>query len=69
MARDFDSNIDTTVTPEDNPESKWLAWAIWSGISLVMVLFAVLVAGFDSGLLLGWAVGIIVAAMLMVFGR
>jgi hypothetical protein len=34
-----------------------------------MVLLAVFVARFDTGLLLGWAVGIIVSATLMVFGR
>ena len=34
-----------------------------------MMLLAVFVAGADTGLLPGWAAGIIVAAMLMVFGR
>ena len=68
MDRDLDTNIGSHIEP-DTPESRWAAWAIWSGISLLLVLFAVLVAGFDTGLLLGWAVGIIVAAMLMVFGR
>jgi hypothetical protein len=69
MDGDFDTNIGTTIEPGDTPEARWTAWAIWSAISLVIVLFAVLVAGFDAALLLGWAVGIIVAAMLMVFGR
>jgi|HubBroStandDraft_3_1064219.scaffolds.fasta_scaffold2494192_1 hypothetical protein len=69
MDRDLDTHIGTTIDRTDNPESKWVAWAIWSGISLVMALLAVLVAGMDSGLLLGWAVGIIIAAMLMVFRR
>ena len=67
MDRDLDTQIGTTIG--NNPESKWIAWAIWSGISLVLALFAVLVAGLDTGLLLGWAVGIIIAAMLMVFRR
>jgi len=57
------------IQPEDSPESKWFAWGIWAGISLVAVLIAVLVFGFDSGLLLGWVVGIIITAMLMVFRR
>jgi len=69
MDRDFDSNIDTSVRTEDTPETKWVAWAIWSSISLVVVLFGVLVAGIDSGLLLGWVVGIIIAAVLIVFRR
>ncbi len=53
----------------DTPEARWTAWAIWSAIILVMVLFFVFAAGLDTGLLLGWAVGVIVAAMLMVLGR
>ena len=57
------------IEPADTPEAKWIAWAIWSVISLAMVLLGVLGAGFDTGLLLGWAVGIIVAAMIMVFSR
>ena len=68
----MDRNLNTDVgapVAEDNPEAKWIAWGIWSGITLVMVLLAVLVAGFDAALLLGWAVGIIIAAMLMVFRR
>jgi hypothetical protein len=69
MDRDLDTHIGTTIDRGSNPESKWVAWGIWSGISLVMALLAVLVAGLDSGLLLGWAVGIIIAAMLMVFRR
>jgi hypothetical protein len=53
----------------DTPETRWTAWAIWSAVTLVMALLAVLGAGFDTGLLLGWAAGIIVAAILMVLGR
>jgi hypothetical protein len=68
----MDSELDTDVgtrIDRDTPEARWLAWGIWSGISLLMVSLGVFVAGFDTGLLLGWLVGIIVAAMLMVFGR
>lgn len=68
MDRDFNPNVGAPADT-DPPEAKWIAWGIWSGISLVIVLLAVLVAGFDTGLLLGWAVGIIIAAMLMVFRR
>jgi hypothetical protein len=69
MARDFDTTIGTSTGPADTPESKWTAWAIWSAISLAAVLFIVFVGGFNPGLLLGWAVGIIIAAMLVVFRR
>jgi hypothetical protein len=57
------------VEAADTPEARWTAWAAWAAISLFMVLFAVFIVGADYGLLLGWLVGIIVAAMLMVFGR
>jgi hypothetical protein len=69
MERELDSYAPPIDEPVDTPEARWTAWALWSAISLGMVLFAVLVVGADAGLLLGWVVGIIVAAMLMVFGR
>jgi hypothetical protein len=74
MDSETDTNSGSIIGPSDqppmdSPEARWLAWALWSGISLVMAVFAVFVAGADTGLLLGWAVGVIVAAMLMVFGR
>ena len=59
----------TVVEPTPSPDDKWTAWALWSAITLVCALFAVFIAGADSGLLLGWVVGVIVAAMLMVFSR
>ena len=70
----MDSESDTLFAPEieplvDPPEARWIAWGMWSVISLIMVMLGVFGAGFDAGLLLGWAVGIIVAAMLIVFGR
>jgi hypothetical protein len=57
------------VEPTTSPDAKWTVWALWSVITLVVALFAVFVAGADTGLLLGWVVGVIVAAMLMVFSR
>jgi hypothetical protein len=69
MGRDFNSNIGTPADPGDTPESRWTAWAVWSAISLAAVLFIVFVGGFNTGLLLGWVVGIIIAAMLVVFRR
>jgi hypothetical protein len=69
MESNLDSDFGTTIEHVDSPEAKWTAWAIWSAISLVVVLLAVFAAGFDTGLLLGWVVGIIVAAMLIVFGK
>jgi 4-hydroxybenzoate polyprenyltransferase len=69
MDRNFDSNMGAPPAPIESPESKWIAWALWSGVSLAAVLFIVFAGGFNPGLLLGWAVGIIIAAMLMVFRR
>jgi hypothetical protein len=69
MGRDFNSDIGVPTESGDTPESRWTAWAIWSAISLVAVLFVVFVGGFNTGLLLGWAVGIIIAAILVVFRR
>jgi hypothetical protein len=69
MERDLDTQFVTTIPAADSPDSKWIAWAVWSGLSLILVLLAVFGAGFDTGLLLGWAVGTIIAAMLMVFRR
>jgi hypothetical protein len=69
MDRNFDRYGGGNVQAEDSPDSKWLIWGIWAGLSLVAVLIAVLVFGFNSGLLLGWVVGIIITAMLMVFRR
>jgi hypothetical protein len=69
MDRDFDRFTSTATQPEDDPETKWVAWGVWSGLSLVAVLLAIFVGGFDPGLLLGWVVGIIIAAVLMVFRR
>jgi hypothetical protein len=70
METELETTYDQPVDePVDSPEARWKAWAAWSAISLVMALFAVLVMRADTGLLLGWIVGVIVAAMLMVFGR
>jgi hypothetical protein len=69
MDREPGSHIGTTIDAGNSPEGKWIIWAIWSGISLAAVLFAVLVLGVDTGLLLGWAVGIIIPAAKMVFRR
>jgi|HubBroStandDraft_5_1064220.scaffolds.fasta_scaffold563524_2 hypothetical protein len=69
MGKNFDSNIATSTTPDASPESKWVAWAMWSSISLAAVLFVVFAGGFNTGLLLGWVVGIIIAAMMVVFRR
>jgi hypothetical protein len=69
----MDTELDLPVDPPQeatyDPDSKWIAWALWSGIGMVMALFGVFCLGVDSGLLLGWAVGVIVAATLTLFGR
>ena len=69
MAREFDPNMGSTVEPQENPEARWIAWAVWSGLALIATLVAVLFGGMNSVLLLGWAFGIIVSAMLMLFSR
>lgn len=69
MDGDLETNFGTSMRPAAAADSKWLIWALWSGISLVIVLLAVFVAGFDTSLLLGWVVGIIIPAMLLVFRR
>jgi hypothetical protein len=68
MDRDLNRNIDTTYIAR-YPDGKWITWALWSSISLVAALVAVLIAGIDPGLLLGWAAAIIIGGMLMVFRR
>ena len=68
MARNLDTNIETPAQA-NNPEAKWIVWGIWSGLALVVVLLAVIFAGLDPGLLLAWALGVIITAMLMVFRR
>ena len=68
MDRDPNTNIGTTYNGR-NPDGKWITWALWSSMSLVAALVAVLVAGVDPGLLLGWAAAIIIGGMLMVFRR
>ena len=69
MDRDIDTNIGASIGHSDSPDSKWIAWAIWSSASLALALLAVFFAGIDPGLLLGWIVGVIISAMLMVFRR
>ena len=70
MDTGLDTNLDAPPAAAGmNPDIKWVLWGVWAGLSLLAVLLAVLVGGFDPALLLGWAVGIIVAAMLIVFAR
>ena len=61
--------LDSVPEPVPNPDIKWIIWGVWSALTLAAVLFAVLIAEFDTALLLGWAVASIVAAMMMVFWR
>ncbi len=52
-----------------NATMRWVWWAVGAVISFVVV--AVAVFGFETNpaLLFGWAVGMIVGAMLLVFKR
>ena len=63
---DTDYGTDATVAePYVNPEKQWMAWGIYALISLI-VAFTAVIAGFDRGLLLGWAAGLMGAAILLV---
>jgi hypothetical protein len=47
--------------------SAWVWWGVGAGISLLCVVAAVFLAGMHAALLLGWAVGMVIAAALMLF--
>ncbi|MGE0419844.1 MAG: hypothetical protein AB7O80_23820 [Acetobacteraceae bacterium] len=47
----------------------WIRWTIVALLSLIVVLLAVFWAGLNSALLLGWALGMILAATLNLFRR
>lgn len=48
---------------------RWVWWAVAAVISFVAVVAAVFVAHMHGALLLGWAIGMIVAATIMLFKR
>ena len=64
-----DTHAEVTPGFDDNPDKKWIVWTVWAFLSLALVIAAVVFIEVDRGLLLGWAVGIMVAALLMVFGK
>jgi len=47
----------------------WVWWAVGAVISFVAVAGAVFMAGMNPALLFGWAVGMIIAALLLIFRR
>jgi hypothetical protein len=47
----------------------WIRWATGATLTLIAALVAVFWGGFHSALLLGWAVGMILAATLILFRR
>ena len=49
--------------------TRWVVWAICAVVTFAAVAAAVFVGEMNSGLLLGWAVGMIISAMLVLFGR
>lgn len=66
--------MDTRTEPEfttlrEDPASRWLAWLRWSCAALLLAAIAVLGFGADPGLLLGWACGSMIAAVLLVVRR
>ncbi len=48
---------------------RWVWWAVGAGISFVAVAVAVFALNMHGALLLGWAIGMIIAAVLMLFKR
>ncbi len=69
MDTEFETPLPQGLTRPDNPDRKWIFWAIYAMGSLILALTAIVVLQIDSGILLGWAVGVIVAATLTIFGR
>lgn len=69
METELSLNLETPAVAPENSDARWVAWGLWSFISLAMVLFAIFALGIDTGLLLGWVVGTIVAATITLFGR
>lgn len=69
MDTEFETPLPRGLARSDNPDRKWIVWAIYAMGSLILALTAIIVLQIDSGILLGWAVGVIVAATLTVFGR
>ncbi|MGE0223080.1 MAG: hypothetical protein AB7F35_31150 [Acetobacteraceae bacterium] len=58
--------------PSDSPESMaapWVRWAILAVVTLAVVIVAVVWGGMSGALLVGWAVGMALAATLILFRR
>jgi hypothetical protein len=51
------------------PATLWLRWMIGSALTLASAAAAVFWGGLNSALLLGWAVGMVFAAILILFRR
>jgi hypothetical protein len=47
----------------------WRNWLIGSAVALAAVAGLVFWGGYHGGLLLGWAVGMVIAAVLILFRR
>ena len=53
----------------DETTGLWVRWIVGATVSLIAVVFAVFWLGMNSALLLGWAIGMILAAALNLFSR
>ncbi len=53
----------------DRMTQMWVWWAVGAVISFVAVGAAVFMAGMNPALLFGWAIGMIIAALLLIFKR
>lgn len=54
---------------DDRMTQMWIWWGVGAVISFVAVAAAVFLAGLNPALLFGWAVGMIIAALLLIFKR
>jgi hypothetical protein len=53
----------------DEASKAWLWWAVGAVVSLIVVAAAVFIAGMHPALLLGWGIGMAIAAMMLAFRR
>lgn len=47
--------------------ARWLRWAAGAAVSLLAVMAAVFLAGLSEALFVGWAIGMTLAATLILF--
>lgn len=53
----------------DRATQMWVWWGVGAVISFIAVAAAVFLVGMNPALLFGWAIGMIIAALLLIFRR